>query len=63
MALNTADLTKTPPEGRPLYKRLTLIGGASFEAFSQTNDSLFAAGNSLGGLLTLFGAYRQISSD
>jgi len=75
-----ADLTKTPEPGRPLYKRLTLVGGAvlalvhylestgdappgTFEAFSETSSHLEAAGYSIGGILTLFGVYRQVSSD
>jgi len=80
MAVNLAELTKTPSGDRPLYKRLTLIGGAilalsnyaesqgvappgTFEAFQNTQASLYALANSIGGLLTLFGVYRQVSTD
>ena len=80
MPLKLADLTKTPQPGRPLYRRMTLVGGAilavalylesqgvapegSYSALTESKDALLAAAESIGGLLTLFGVYRQVSND
>jgi hypothetical protein len=35
----------------------------SYAQFNESKDALLAAAQSIGGLLTLFGVYRQVSND